>query len=204
MSSLQSWKERRVDKPSQAAGYAEALLVLARARNEASHVESELRIVGQLLRRNAEFRAALKDTTHSKEERIGRVRDILGSGVGELVKGHLVMMIEHGRESFVGDMIEQYLDSMAATRTAVSAEVYTVVSLDDERMHRIVEALSAKLKRPVQVQNLIDESLLGGALIKVGNEIIDHTVRTRLRNVKAALKRSAISLGTRRVVRESD
>jgi F-type H+-transporting ATPase subunit delta len=189
-----------VARPSQAAGYAEALLALARARNEAQHVESELRVVSQLLRRSAEFRAALKDTTQSKETRIEHVQEALGSGVGELVKGHLVMMIEHGRESLVGEMIEHYLDSIAATRTAVSAEIYTVVSLDETRLNRIAEALSMRLKRPVQVQNLIDESLLGGALIKVGNEIIDHSVKTRLRNVKAALKRSSISLGTKPVV----
>ena len=183
-------------RPSQAAGYAEALLALARARNEAQHVESELRV----MRRSAEFRAALKDTTQSKEARIERVHEVLGASVGELVQGHLVMMIEHGRESLVGEMIEHYLDSIAATRTTVSAEVYTVISLDDGRLQRITEALSMKLKRPVQVQNLIDDSLLGGALIKVGNEIIDHTVRTRIRNMKAALKHSSISLGTKPIV----
>jgi F-type H+-transporting ATPase subunit delta len=189
-----------VARPSQAKGYAEALLALARVRNEAQQVESELRVVGQLLRRSAEFRAALKDTTQSKEARIERVHDALGSGVGDLVKGHIVMMIEHGRESLLGEVIERFLDAMAETRTAVSAEIYTAISLDETKLHRIAEALSVRLKRPVQVQNLIDESLLGGALIKVGNEIIDHSVKTRLRNVRTALKRSSISSEAKPVV----
>ncbi len=53
------------------------------------------------------------------------------------------------------------------------------------------------------VQNLIDDTLLGGVLIKVGNEVIDYSVKTRLRNLRAAMKRAVSDIGAVRIAEES-
>jgi len=52
-------------------------------------------------------------------------------------------------------------------------------------------------------QNLIDDTLLGGVLIKVGNEVIDYSVKARLRNLRAAMKRAVSDIGAVRIAEES-
>jgi len=177
-----------------AAGYAEALLALARARREEGRIESSVRIVAQLFRQNAEFRAILKDQTLDPEERIKQLRPMLGVAVDDLVIHHIHLMIQQSHEAFIGSFIDYYLELTASSRESIQAEVYTAIPLDDERIERLGNTLSDRMHRPVQIQNMIDESLMGGAYVKVGNEIIDHSIRTRLRHIRSALTRAVMDL----------
>jgi len=177
-----------------AAGYAEALLALARARKEESRIESSVRIVSQLLRQNTDFRAILKDQRIDPDERIKRLRPLFGAAVDELVIHHIHLMMQQKHEAFIGACIDQFLALTAESRESIQAEVFTAVPLNDERSKRFENVLSGRLQRPVRVQNMIDESIMGGVYIRVGNEIIDHSIRTRLRHIRSALTRAVKDL----------
>lgn len=189
---------------SPASGYAEALLVLAKSRNELSQVESGLRIVGQLLRQSGDFRAVLREKRQSPGERMERIKPLLGAGIPSLVASHILLMMQHGQENLLGEMIEQYLARVAASQQTVSAEVFTVVPLDEKRTERMERALSAHIGQPVKVHNILNESLVGGVFVKLGNDIIDHSVRTRLKNLRSAMTAAVTSLGMERIEQTTD
>lgn len=174
-----------------AVGYAEALLALARARKEENRIENSIRIVSQLFRQNAEFRAILKDHGIPPDDRIKQLRPLFGAVVDDLVIHHIHLMMQQAHETFIGAFIDYYLELTAESRESIPAEVFTAVPLDGEQLEKLEHALSGHVHRPVQIQNMIDESIMGGAYIRVGNEVIDHSVRTRLRHIRSALSRAA-------------
>jgi len=183
-----------VDNISLAKGYAEALLALARARRETVSVEAELRLVGQLLKRDSDLRRALRDPDVPEEHRGEMVQQTLAGTVGELVTGHLVTMTQHGKGRLIGDMIESYLDDAIATSDTITAEVHAVIPLDDEETARLEHALTRRFGKPVRVQALVDPSVMGGLLIRVGNELVDATVKARLHDVRKAMQRHVAGL----------
>ncbi|MCU0610232.1 MAG: ATP synthase F1 subunit delta [Candidatus Eisenbacteria bacterium] len=179
---------------SLAEGYAEALLVLARARHETATVEAELRVISQLLKRDSRFLRALRDPEIPEDRRAERVAQALEEVAGELVTGHLVAMTQHGNGRLIGETIERYLDTVAAAADTITAEVHAVVPLDDNQRARLEQALTRRFGRPVRVQTFVDPSVLGGLLIRVGNELVDASVRARLVEVRKAMQRDVAGL----------
>lgn len=179
----------RVDNLTLAGGYAGALLSLARSRRTADAVEAELRVVGQLLKRDQSIRRSLRDPEISEEARVLGLRQALGGLVSDLVTGHLIMMIQQGHGHLIGAMIDHYLDEATATRESITAVVHAAIPLNDDQISRLEKILSRRFDRPVRVQGMVDSSIAGGLLIRAGNELIDASVRTRLSHLRSAMRR---------------
>ena len=69
---------------------------------------------------------------------------------------------------------------MAATRERAVAEVRTAIALDEARATKLADALSKAAGRPIEIRVIVDPDVLGGVLARVGDEIFDGSVRTRL------------------------
>ena len=69
---------------------------------------------------------------------------------------------------------------------AVVAEARSAVALTDEQVSRLEAALSSKLGRTVTVRNIVDESVMGGVVTQIGDEVIDGSVRSRLNQLREA------------------
>ena len=76
---------------------------------------------------------------------------------------------------------------MAATRERAVAEVRTAVALDGARATKLAEALSRAAGRPIEIRVIVDPDVLGGVLARVGDEIFDGSVRTRLQEAREQL-----------------
>ncbi|MBN1423496.1 ATP synthase F1 subunit delta [Candidatus Fermentibacteria bacterium] len=185
-----------MDNLSLAGGYAGALLSLARSRRATEAVEAELRVVGQLLKRDQGVRRSLRDPEFPEDARIQGLRHALGDLVSDVVTGHLIMMIQQGHGHLIGSMIDLYLNEASATKESITAEVHAAIPLDENQISRLERALSKRFSRPVRVQGMVDPSAEGGLLIKAGNELIDASVRTRLNHLRTAMRRHLGALAT--------
>jgi F-type H+-transporting ATPase subunit delta len=76
---------------------------------------------------------------------------------------------------------------VAATRERAVAEVRTAVALDEARAKKLTDALSKAAGRPIEIRVIVDPDVLGGVLARVGDEIFDGSVRTRLQEAREQL-----------------
>ncbi|HEV3399834.1 MAG TPA: F0F1 ATP synthase subunit delta, partial [Actinomycetes bacterium] len=75
----------------------------------------------------------------------------------------------------------------AARRNRVVAEVRSAVALDEQRRARLADALARVLGKPVVLQVTVDEAILGSVVVRVGDELFDGSVRSRLEQAREAL-----------------
>ena len=99
----------------------------------------------------------------------------------------LRLMIENNRVTALPDVAALFEVFKAEAEGAVDVEVTSVEPVGDDYRTRIAEALKRKLGRDVRLNFSIDESLIGGALIRAGDLVIDGTVRGRLDKLAGAL-----------------
>jgi F-type H+-transporting ATPase subunit delta len=66
------------------------------------------------------------------------------------------------------------------------AEVRSAVALSDEQVAELARALSARTNRTVTVRNVVDESVIGGVVTRIGDSVLDGSVRTRLNQLREA------------------
>ncbi len=126
------------------------------------------------------LRAALSDRDIDVDARQGIVTDLLGGKVPATTEGLARYAVVGGRaRDFVGTL-EYLVDATAQARGWRIAQVRSAAPIDDAQRTELAESLGTLAGQPVELQVEVDESLLGGALIRIGDLQVDATARGRI------------------------
>src|SRR5688500_6936443 len=160
-------------------GYAEALFRVVQAEGELDRVEDEMFRFGKLLEQNNELKQALSDQGVDKQQREKVLDELLSDKVSSHTLGLLSFIVTQGRARQLPQILEQVSQLAADARQMVVAEVRTAVPLDDTQQAELAKSLSSATNKKVTVKVIIDPSVLGGVVAKVGDTGIDGSIRHR-------------------------
>lgn len=169
-------------------GYAEALFNVVRAEGELDRVEDELFRFGKLLESNHELKQALSDRSMEREQRAKILEELLSDKVSPHTLGLLNFIVGQGRARQLPQILEEVSELAAEARESVVAEVRSAVPLNDKQRKDLAAALSKATGKNVEVKVLVDPSVVGGVVTKVGDTVIDGTVRRRLEQLREQVK----------------
>jgi F-type H+-transporting ATPase subunit delta len=161
-------------------GYAEAIFAVADAEGVLDQVEDELFRFARTLEREQRLREALTDPGLPSDRKRAVLQDILGERAGRQTAALLTFIVEQGRARDLGDIVDKLTEMAAQRRRAAVAEVRTAVPLDDEQRRRLTQALGNATGKDVELKVVIDPSVIGGVVARVGDQVIDGSVRRRL------------------------
>ncbi len=169
-------------------GYAEGLFRLVQAEGELDLVEDELFRFGKLLEANHELKQALSDPSIDKTQRTKVLDELLGERVSPHTLSLLGFVVEQGRGRQLPQILTQLSELAAEARQTVIAEVRTAVPLDTQQREQLAAALSKATGKKVEIKPLVDPSVIGGVFAKIGDTVIDGTVRRRLEQLKEQVR----------------
>jgi F-type H+-transporting ATPase subunit delta len=169
-------------------GYAAAIFELARAEDDLSRVEREFFTIARSLESSTELRAALTDPVLPLERKQGIVNDVVGGSASRLTTNFVNLVVSQGRVSDLGAIADKLAHQKARLTGADVAEIRSAVPLDDATVQRLAAALARSLGRPVEVRTVVDPSVLGGIVARVGDTVIDGSVRNRLESLRTAMR----------------
>jgi F-type H+-transporting ATPase subunit delta len=168
-------------------GYARALFEMAQAEGVVSRVEEELFRLRELLKANPELFQFLKDPNIKPEGKRTALGDLFQGRVHPLVLSTLISLSDQDRAGRVLHVIEDFSTIAAGARQTITGEVTVVVTLDDATLTRRPTELSRITGKNVKLLQKIDPAILGGAIITVGEQIIDGSLRRKLDQLKDKL-----------------
>lgn len=170
-------------------GYAEALLDVARAEGLLDVVERELFTIARTLESSDELRSTLTDQAIPAVKRQAIVEDLLGPsrGASNVTMSLVSFIVSAGHARDLPAIVDRFVRRAAAERQHAVAEVRSAVPLDGEQQRRLAEALSAATGKQVEVKVIVDPGVLGGLEARVGDRVIDGTVRNRIRQLRSSL-----------------
>jgi F-type H+-transporting ATPase subunit delta len=168
-------------------GYAAAIFEVARAEGILERVERELFGLLPVLESNEELRRTLSDASIPPERRQAIVEDLLGAKFLPLTASIVSFVVSTGRARDLPAIIEKLVERSAAERAHAVAEVRSAVPLSDDQRDRLAKVLSDNLGREVEVKVIVDPDVLGGLVARVGDIVIDGSVRHRLEQLKEAI-----------------
>jgi F-type H+-transporting ATPase subunit delta len=175
------------DKDELVRSYAEALFRVAAAEDELDAVERQLFAFAGLLETQTRVRDALLDPSLPGENKRGLIADALGDRANPLAANMLAFVVEQGRTRELGRIVEELAEVAAETRQHAVAEVRSAVPLDEASTKKLAAALAKATGRPIEVRVVVDPSVVGGIVVKVGDEVIDGSVRSRLEEAREHL-----------------
>lgn len=168
-------------------GYAQALLEMAQAEGVVSRVEEEMFRLRDLLKTNPALLQFLKDPNIKHEGKRQALAELFQNRVQPLVLNTLLTLSDHDRAGRLQHIIDEFVAIAAAARQKVSGEIVTAIKLDDATLAKVIAELSRVTGKNVHLLQKVDPSILGGAIIKVGEQVIDGSLRRKLDRIRETL-----------------
>jgi F-type H+-transporting ATPase subunit delta len=160
--------------------YAQALFAIAKQKGIVDDVHDDLAVMRTALEKSPQFRRLLESPKVSLEQAERVIRDTFGPIAGTPAFNLLLLLIEKRRQGAFDRIVEEYSAMRDAERSERRATIATAAPLDDATRARIAGALGAKAGVRVLLEERVDPSLLGGVLVRVGDTLVDGTLRTAL------------------------
>jgi F-type H+-transporting ATPase subunit delta len=170
--------------------YAEALLALATERGQLDEVEGQLRDLMQMWQQDSAFAALMCSAAIDTDARRGSLGRIFKNRVNELVLNALLVLNDKGRSMLLPAVCEAFARLCDAQRGRQQAFVTSAVALSDDERRRVAdEARRLSGREPLLVET-VDAGLLGGLILRVGDRVVDGSLRLRLRHMRQNLRRT--------------
>jgi F-type H+-transporting ATPase subunit delta len=170
-------------------GYAEALFNVVLAEGELDRVADELFRFGKLVESNYELKQALQDPGVELEQRVKVLQALLGDKVSAHTLSLLTFVVGQGRARQLPQILAEVSRLAAEARDSVVAEARTAVPLDRRQREELAAALAKATGKKVDLKVIVDPSIIGGVVAKVGDTVIDGSVRHRLEQLKEQVRR---------------
>jgi F-type H+-transporting ATPase subunit delta len=163
-----------------------AVATVRSAGRDGTRVSDELFEVKRTIDSNAELRSALSDLSRSVEDRSGLLSGLLDSRILPATAVLVRQAVTRGRGS-VDTALDEFLDIAAEAVDEIVATVHTARQLSDDEQKRLSTALSKQYGTTVQLHVVVDEDLIGGLRVEIGDDVIDGTVLSRLAEAQRRL-----------------
>jgi F-type H+-transporting ATPase subunit delta len=161
-------------------GYAQALLEIADAEGALDVVEDELFRFAKAVEQDSRLRDALTDIALPAERKRAVLEELLGEKANPHTVSLLAFVVGQGRARELGSIAEELVRLAAERRERAVAEVHAAVPLDEEQRTRLAAALSKATGKRIELKVLVDPSVLGGVVARIGDLVIDGSLRRKL------------------------
>jgi len=166
--------------------YAKAIFMLAGDANARQTWSENLETLAELVK-HEEIAPLLNDPRISGEQLLGLMQSLLGEKFGEEGLNLVHLLIQNKRLDLAPLIAEQYEALRTEHEGVADVDVVAAMPLTKEQLNKLEAALTRRLGSKVRLHAHIDESLIGGFLIRTGDMVIDGSVRDKLSRLSSAL-----------------
>jgi F-type H+-transporting ATPase subunit delta len=171
-------------QPDRVEAFAQAFFEIAQSERRVEAVEDDLFRFSRAFEASDEMRMALTDRTVPPERRVAVIEDLMTRTAIPTSVGLIAMVVAGDRAADLPGIVDRFLELSAAQRQRDVAEVRTAVPLDDRLRERLAKALGRAVGKEVEVKVVVDPSVLGGVVARIGDTVIDGSIRHRLEELK--------------------
>lgn len=169
-------------------GYARGIFEMAKGEGSLDRVESELLAIARAIESSNELRSTLTDPQLTLERKQAIVDELIGGRASSLTIAAVQMVVSQGRAGDLPEIAMGVAAEAASSRNKAVAEVRSAVPLDAETVARLTTSLEHATGKEVEVKVVVDPSVIGGIVSRVGDTVIDGSIARRVNEARQAIK----------------
>lgn len=174
--------------------YGDALFELALEKNELDSIAEQVNLLVQAFAENPELLKLLSHPKISKEEKISVIETIFKGRFSDDVVGFLVIITEKDRGTEIEKILHYFQAKVYEYKKIGIALVTSAVELTKEQKKRVEEKLLQQTAyESFEVDYQVDASLIGGMVIRIGDRVVDASIRTKLDRMTQNLRKVSLS-----------
>ena len=167
--------------------YAGALFAVAQRDNILDAVASDLTLIHRFLTEVPYLRAIIMQPLVSDSRKNSVADEAFGDRVTAASLGFLKLLIRKGREELIEECDREFRALLAAHTNTAEAEASTAVPLTPEQTERLTQSLQSLTGKTIRLTTHIDTSLVGGVVVRIGDTVMDGSVRGKLERLERQL-----------------
>ena len=169
--------------------YATALFELADADKLLDRVVEDLGSLDAMIRDSDDLTRLVRSPVISRADQTRAMTAIMEkAGMDGLTRRFVGMVAQNRRLFAISDMIAAFFRLVAERRGEVTADVTSAIEMTEGEHESLVATLKKAMGTPVAVTAHVDETLLGGLIVKVGSRMVDSSLSTKLQQLRLAMK----------------
>ncbi|MBQ7562722.1 MAG: ATP synthase F1 subunit delta [Lachnospiraceae bacterium] len=171
--------------------YGDALVEIATEKNDPDRVDSlytEVLSFRKILDENPDFTRLMNHPKLLKEEKVKLLTDVFSGRLDEDLLGLLRVVILNDRYAEIDSILDYFIDAVKEYKGIGVAKVITPFALSEPQKEAVRERLLATTRYSSMEMNYeTDESLIGGMVIRIGDRVVDSSIRSRLESLRKSL-----------------
>ncbi len=171
--------------------YAKALIALAEEQGSIEEVYENAEKFLNICKENRDFETILGNPIIPQEKKVSIVKKLFSDQLSEQTLNFIILIIRKGRGALLVPTFEQLKESYKRIKGIASAKVYSPIKLSDnalKKLKEIVEKGSEWEVNEVELNNEVDDTLLGGFLLQFDDKLLDKSVNTQLKELRRTFK----------------
>ena len=166
--------------------YAQAIFELAVQQDQAIQWADALQFVSQVLQ-DAEFGAFLNHAEVPAERKVQALETVLGD-IPPLVRNLAALLVTRGAVGAFGDVYSGYVALLDQHLGRQQVQVTSAVALEDQEVERIRQFVADLIQKEVVIVPQVDEAILGGVIIQIGDKLLDGSTRSKLEALRRQIR----------------
>lgn len=161
--------------------YAEALIKISAEQNSIDKIQDELNKVNELIESDAELKKFINNPTINSNDKKAVIEKIFNKQLDKDAISFLKLLIDKSRIKNLSGIVSEYTALADEMRNCLNVEVTTAVDIDKVQLSEIGQKFKKKYNsKDVKVKHIIDPSIIGGVIVKIGDKMVDSSIKGRL------------------------
>ncbi|HQV76152.1 MAG TPA: ATP synthase F1 subunit delta [Flavobacteriales bacterium] len=165
--------------------YAQSLISLAKEQDSVESIQEDMHLVATTTTENHELVVLLKSPVVKADKKVLILNKIFAGKVGEVTSRFMGILVRKGREALLPEIAAAYNELYKQNKNIITAEVSSAIELSAEALEKVrAQAIEKHPGKTIELVQRIDPSLIGGVVIRIGDEQYDGSVSRRLSDLR--------------------
>ncbi|MES2565894.1 MAG: ATP synthase F1 subunit delta [Bacteroidota bacterium] len=176
-----------------ASRYAKALLDLAVEKGQLEAVYNDMQQVKEVCEGSKEFISFLNSPIIKSDKKIAAMKAVFAGELNDITSGFLSIVTSKRRESVIPEMASSFIEQYRTHKNIMTAVITSANGLDEATRQKALDLVKSQLNGEIELIEKTNADLIGGFVLKIGDQQLDKSVARQLSNLKKELTNKALN-----------
>lgn len=164
--------------------YAKATLNLAVGQSKTDDINNDMLLIAQTINENDELKSFLNNPVLKTDAKLKVIDNLFGNKINSITQGVLKLLVSNKRLALLPFVAKQYTNLFDKLKGVEVAKVTTAIPLTDVLKDKVLAKVKELTNKEVSVKNIVDESIIGGFILQIGDKQFDASITGKLNNLR--------------------
>lgn len=167
-----------------ASRYAKSLLGIAIEQNKLEELHNDMQLINAVCTENRELVLLLKSPIVKADKKETILAEVFGKSITQISTSFISIILNKRREGLLADIANAFIDVYKTHKNITTATVTTAVALSAPQKKAVIALLNAQGKENVDLKEVVNEEIIGGMILRVGDKQVDESIKRKLSNLE--------------------